>query len=169
MAKHQKLKSILGILLGALLIFWATESGFLADSNNGQEDVLTQQHKQSASHKEDSDVVEGQTYSSPKQVAAYLHYYNQLPENYITKEEAKAAGWIPEDGNLWEVTDKKSIGGDHFGNYEESLPAEDDYKEADVNYNGGHRGPERLVYSDDGDIYYSPDHYDSFEQLYEGE
>ena len=58
------------------------------------------------------------------------------------------------------------IGGDYFGNKEGLLPEEDDYTECDVNYEGGFRGAERIVFSDDGDIYYTGDHYESFEQLY---
>ncbi|RPA60574.1 ribonuclease [Aerococcus agrisoli] len=115
-----------------------------------------------------SDVVveEGQAYSSPEEVAAYIDQYDELPVNYITKDEAEELGWVSNQGNLWEVTDQMSIGGDYFGNYEEVLPTDDEYREADVNYEGGFRGSERLIYSDDGDIYYTDDHYESFEQLY---
>ncbi|MBQ7783510.1 MAG: ribonuclease, partial [Oscillospiraceae bacterium] len=66
--------------------------------------------------------------------------------------------------NLWEVAEGMSIGGDRFGNYEGILP-EGDYTECDVNYSGGFRGSERLVFSDEG-IYYTNDHYASFTQLY---
>ncbi len=61
-----------------------------------------------------------------------------------------------------------SIGGDRFGNYEGLLPEEDGltYKECDVNYAGGFRGAERIIFSNQGDIYYTGDHYESFEQLY---
>lgn len=113
-------------------------------------------------------VIEGETYSSPEEVAAYLHQYNELPPNYLTKQEAAELGWDSDAGNLWEVTDQMSIGGDHFGNYEGQLPEEEGrkYYEADVNYEGSYRGPERLVYSNDGLIFYTDDHYESFEQLY---
>ena len=61
-----------------------------------------------------------------------------------------------------------SIGGDHFGNYEGLLPDADGrkWKECDVNYSGGYRGAERLVFSNDGLIYYTKDHYESFEKMY---
>ncbi|OYQ68048.1 ribonuclease domain-containing protein [Aerococcus sp. 1KP-2016] len=111
-------------------------------------------------------VEEGQAYTSPEEVAAYIDQYDKLPVNYITKDEAEELGWVSNQGNLWEVTDQMSIGGDHFGNYEEVLPTDDEYREADVNYEGGFRGSERLIYSDDGDIYYTDDHYETFEQLY---
>ena len=70
-------------------------------------------------------------------------------------------------GNLWDVADGMSIGGDRFGNREGILPEGENYRECDVNYAGGYRDAERLVYStDDFDIYYTADHYESFELLY---
>ncbi|MDW7670950.1 MAG: ribonuclease domain-containing protein [Bacillota bacterium] len=107
-------------------------------------------------------------YSSQEDVALYLHLYGKLPENFITKREAADLGWIASEGNLWVVAEGKSIGGDRFGNREKLLPesAGRQYYECDVNYTGGYRGPERLVYSNDGLIYYTADHYQSYEMLY---
>mgnify|MGYP001264850230 FL=1 len=107
-------------------------------------------------------------YISKEYVSLYIHIYNKLPKNYITKKEARDLGWEASKGNLWDVTDKKSIGGDKFGNREGKLPEKEgrQYYECDINYEGGHRGAERLVYSNDGLIYYTEDHYDSFELLY---
>ena len=105
-------------------------------------------------------------YYSTEDVALYLYTYGELPDNFITKKEAQKMGWDNKKGNLWEVADGMCIGGDHFGNYEGLLPEEDDYTECDVNYEGGYRGAERIIFSDDGDIYYTGDHYESFEQLY---
>ena len=107
-------------------------------------------------------------YSSPEEVALYINTYGKLPVNYITKSEASKLGWDSQKGNLWDVTDKMIIGGDKFGNREKLLPAADGriYYECDVNYEGGYRGSERLVFSNDGLIFYTEDHYESFEQLY---
>ena len=105
-------------------------------------------------------------YYSTEDVALYLYTYGELPDNFITKKEAQSMGWDNKKGNLWEVADGMCIGGDHFGNYEGLLPEEDEYTECDVNYEGGYRGAERIIFSDDGDIYYTGDHYKSFEQLY---
>ena len=101
-------------------------------------------------------------------VAKYIHTYNKLPSNYITKKEASKLGWESDEGNLWEVTDKMSIGGDKFGNKEGLLPKKEGriYYECDVNYEGGYRGAERIVFSNDGLIFYTDDHYESFTQLY---
>lgn len=113
-------------------------------------------------------VEEGNSYSSKDEVAEYLHKYKELPPNFITKKEAGALGWKSSDGNLWEVTDKASIGGDIFGNREGLLPKKKGriYYECDINYQGGYRGAERIVFSNDGLIFYTSDHYESFEELY---
>ena len=107
-------------------------------------------------------------YTSKEEVAAYLYLYGKLPGNYITKKEAKALGWGNQKGNLGEVAPGKSIGGDYFGNYEGMLPEADnrDYYECDIDTNGSYRGSKRIVYSNDGLIYFTEDHYDSFELLY---
>ena len=107
-------------------------------------------------------------YTSPEDVSLYIHQYNKLPVNFITKNEAKKLGWDNQKGNLWDVTDQMSIGGDRFGNYEGALPEAEGrtWKECDVNYQGGYRGSERLLYSSDGLIFYTADHYQTFTQLY---
>lgn len=107
-------------------------------------------------------------YYSKDDVALYLHTYGELPSNYLTKSEANDLGWNAREGNLWDVTDRGVIGGDRFGNREGLLPKGEQYYEADVNYNGGYRDAERLVYTKEGKvIYYTGDHYESFEVLYE--
>ena len=113
-------------------------------------------------------VEEDGVYSTPDLVAAYIHVFNKLPSNYITKNEAAKLGWVSNKGNLWDVTDQMSIGGDKFGNYEGLLPKKNgrQWYECDVNYYGGYRGSERILYSNDGLIYYTDDHYESFTQLY---
>lgn len=108
------------------------------------------------------------SYTDRDSVALYLHTYGRLPDNYITKKQAEAAGWISKEGNLWEVAPGKSIGGSRFGNYEKKLPDQEGrvWYECDINFDGSYRGAERIVYSDDGLIYYTGDHYQTFEQLY---
>lgn len=116
----------------------------------------------------DITITEDGQYTSQKDVAAYLHMYNHLPSNFITKKDAKALGWNSKDGNLAEVAPRMSIGGDSYGNYEKLLPDADGrkYYECDINYDGGYRNSERIVYSNDGLIFYTNDHYKSFEPLY---
>ena len=104
------------------------------------------------------------SYTSAQDVAAYLVTYGHLPGNFITKKEARALGW--EGGSLEPYAPGCCIGGDRFGNYEGTLP-EGDYHECDIDTLGAdRRGAKRLVYSDDGRIYYTEDHYESFTLLY---
>lgn len=108
-------------------------------------------------------VIEGEDYYDKDAVAEYIHVYGELPPNYITKEEADDMGWSVEDN------DGYVIGGNRFGNREGLLPEEDgrQYFEADlIDGYTSHRGPQRLVYSNDGLIFFSDDHYSSFTQLY---
>ena len=114
---------------------------------------------------EEETIDEDGSYTSPADVALYIHTYGKLPQNFITKQEAQELGWVSKEGNLDEVAPGMSIGGNRFGNYEQALP-DGNYKECDVNYEGGYRGDERLVYSADGAIYYTDDHYATFTQLY---
>ena len=107
-------------------------------------------------------------YTSKDEVALYLHTYGKLPNNFITKNEAMNKGWEASKGNLWDVTNKMSIGGDRFGNREGRLPEANGRKwfECDIDYKGGYRGEKRIVYSSDGLIYYTDDHYSTFKKLY---
>ena len=101
-------------------------------------------------------------------MAAYLNAFGHLPDNYITKTEAQDLGWVSSKGNLWDVAPGKSIGGDKFGNREKLLPEKKGrkYYECDVNYEGGYRGSDRIIYSNDGLVYFTEDHYNTFELLY---
>ena len=106
-------------------------------------------------------------YTTKEDVALYLYTYGELPQNFITKKEAKKLGW--EGGSLEPYAPGMCIGGDNFGNYEEILPVEDGvtYKECDIDTLGAEkRGAKRIVFSNDGNIYYTEDHYESFVQLY---
>lgn len=113
-------------------------------------------------------VTEDGQYSSKEEVALYLHLYGHLPSNYLTKSEAEDRGWVASKGNLWKVTDHMSIGGDRFGNREGNLPTKKGrrYFECDIDYQGGRRGAKRIIYSNDGLIYYTEDHYETFTLLY---
>lgn len=109
----------------------------------------------------------GQVYSDKDHVAQYIHAFSALPPNYITKNEAEKLGWVAGEGNLWDVAPGKSIGGDRFGNYEKQLPSENGvtYRECDIDFDGKYRNAKRIVYSDDGRVYYTDDHYETFEEV----
>ena len=110
---------------------------------------------------------EGGEYTSAEDVALYLHLYAHLPQNFITKKDARALGW--NGGGLDDYADGKCIGGDRFGNYEGLLPDAPgrEYHECDIDtLHAASRGAKRIVYSNDGLIYYTEDHYESFMLLY---
>ena len=106
-------------------------------------------------------------YYSADDVAAYLVTYGELPSNFITKKEARELGW--EGGSVQKYLEGAAIGGDKFGNREGILPKADgrQYYECDIDTDGeSSRGAKRIVYSNDGLIYYTEDHYESFILLY---
>lgn len=105
--------------------------------------------------------------SSLADVSKSVFKQGRLPDNFITKAEARALGWNPRAGNLADVAPGKTIGGDVFRNSEGLLPNAPGrvWREADLNYNGGFRGSERLLYSNDGLIYRTGNHYKTFEQI----
>ncbi|MBB4806106.1 hypothetical protein HNP38_001378 [Chryseobacterium defluvii] len=99
-----------------------------------------------------------------KKVISYVKRNHRLPDYYITKSEARRLGWNPSKGNLCEVLPGKAIGGDKFSNRERKLPGNEKYFEADVNYRCGNRNADRIVYTKDGDVYLTKNHYKSFEK-----
>lgn len=112
-------------------------------------------------------VKEDGQYDQMEEVALYIHLYGHLPSNYITKNEARELGWT--GGSLEPYAPGCSIGGDYFGNYEGVLPKKSGrkYTECDIDTKGKRsRGAKRIVFSNDGLIYYSDDHYESFTLLY---
>ena len=104
-------------------------------------------------------------YTTKEDVALYIHTYGCLPQNFMTKKEAQKLGW--DGGSLEEYAPGMCIGGDRFGNYEGLLPEDREYTECDIDTLGAEkRGAKRIVFSDDGLIFYTDDHYESFELLY---
>lgn len=103
-----------------------------------------------------------------KEVADYIKAHGRLPDNFITKAEAKKLGWVPSKGNLYIVAPGKSIGGDIFTNREKSLPDKKGriWREADIDYKYGTRNAKRILYSNDGLIYKTSDHYKTFQSIY---
>ncbi len=134
-----------------------TETTYKEESSDGKQE-----------EEKTSEINEDGVYTSKDEVADYIYQFGHLPSNFITKKEAKQLGWVSSEGNLVEVAPGKSIGGDHFGNYEGNLPEKVGrmYYECDINSDGKYRGAERIVYSNDGLIYYTKDHYNNFELLY---
>ena len=101
-------------------------------------------------------------------VVLYIDTYDCLPENYITKSEARALGWS--GGSVEVYKEGAAIGGDTFGNYEGLLPKGITYTECDLDTNGADsRGPCRLVFGKEDReyrYYCTEDHYSSFSEVY---
>lgn len=112
-------------------------------------------------------VVENGKYDTKDEVALYIHLYGHLPSNFMTKKQAENKGWS--GGSLKKIAPGYSIGGDRFGNYEGLLPKAKGrtYTECDIGTtNSNSRGAKRIIFSNDGLIFYTDDHYESFTQLY---
>ena len=97
----------------------------------------------------------------------WIYYKKQLPSYYITKEQAEKRGWEKQKGNLSTVAPGKVIGGERYYNDDQKLPEETGriWYEADINYSGGYRNNERIVYSNDGLAFYTMDHYRTFYEI----
>lgn len=101
------------------------------------------------------------SYTGKEEVAAYIAEHGWLPDNFITKKEARNYGW--KSGSLEKYAPGMCIGGDRFYNNEGLLPSGKTYYECDIDTLGAKsRGAKRIVFTKDGDIYYTSDHYASF-------
>ena len=167
-------KQLTAWLLALVMLFSLVGCG--ADVPVQDETNLPQQEQQDAQNapSEDADtpdetaqIDEDGSYTTKDDVALYIHTYGHLPDNFITKKDAQALGWP--GGSLEPYAPGKCIGGSRFGNYEGLLPEADGrtYTECDIDTLGADsRGAKRIVFSNDGLIYYTEDHYKSFELLY---
>ena len=158
----KKISGILSVLLAVLLLFFFGNPGAETVVPEQPQIQIVQEATEAASA-----IDENGSYTSKEDVALYLDTYGRLPDNFITKNEARELGW--EGGGLEPFAPGKCIGGDRFGNYEGLLPKADGrkYTECDIDTLGkDSRGAKRIVFSNDGLIYYTEDHYESFELLY---
>lgn len=130
-----------------------------------KEEETTRKEETTAPEPEKID--ENGSYTSKEDVALYIHTYGHLPSNFISKKDAEKLGWT--GGSLEPYAPGKCIGGTYFGNYEGILPEKKgrEYTECDIDTLGKKsRGAKRIVFSNDGLIYYTEDHYETFELLY---
>ena len=173
------------VLAGALAgcgVYVEPEAGSAAGSAAADAEVAATQVEQDAA--DDADAEDTTTaasaidvdgyYYDVESVVLYLDEYGELPSNYVTKNEARNAGW--EGGSVQNYIEGAAIGGDKFGNYEGVLPqvaSGSTYRECDIDTDGrSSRGPRRLIYTDDGDssdgcapYYYTDDHYETFTEV----
>ena len=155
------------LLLLALLLSLTACGDAVQTIDAVQQAAQTVQELADAQEEETPDIEEDGTYTTKEDVARYIHTYGHLPDNFITKKQAQALGW--EGGSLEPYAPGKCIGGSRFGNYEGTLPEKDGrtYTECNIDTLGASkRGGKRIVFSNDGLIYYTEDHYETFELLY---
>lgn len=161
-------RKLTALLLLLALLLSLTACGDAAQTiDTVQQAAQTVQEIAAAQEEETPAIEEDGTYTTKEDVARYIHTYGHLPENFITKKQAQALGW--EGGSLELYAPGKCIGGSRFGNYEGTLPEKDGrtYTECDIDTLGASkRGAKRIVFSNDGLIYYTEDHYETFELLY---
>ena len=143
-------------------------------SSTAAEETRTAEKRTTATRASERDTEAGSgiredgSYTSRDEVALYLQTYGKLPKNFISKKDAEEQGFRFGEGDFGEAFPGMGVGGSRFGNYEGQLPekAGRRYYECDIDYQGGRRNAKRLVYSNDGLIFYTDDHYKSFTQLY---
>ena len=176
----KKLSSLLALLLALMML---VSCGYSETQDAAPYSPAAEAHRQEqtiAPADEYDEIAQSQTlddgstlifpdgvYTTKEDVALYIHTYGCLPENFMTKKEARALGW--EGGSLEPYAPGMCIGGDKFGNYEGLLPDAEGRKwtECDIDtFGADSRGARRIVFSNDGLVYYTDDHYESFELLY---
>jgi len=159
----KKLTPILALILVALSMLFAAPEDARVVNTYPTEVIAAEETLASPSGETQLDPYG--SYTSKEDVALYIHLYGELPMNFMTKKQARDLGW--EGGSLEPVAPGMCIGGDWFGNYEGLLPQDREYTECDIDTRGkDSRGAKRIVFSEDGLIYYTEDHYESFELLY---
>ena len=158
---NSKIRSVLfacmGLLFGMSVMY--IYNNFIAEK---KAPIKTENVSKASKSQSDKQAIDELTKENT--VISYVKQNHQLPDYYITKNEAKKFGWNPSQGNLCEVLPGKAIGGDYFGNREGKLPKGVKYFEADVNYNCGNRNSDRIVFTKNGEVYLTKNHYKSFEK-----
>lgn len=154
----------LGLLFGMSVMY--VYRNFIEDKKDQSDSVKkeTVNYGSSSSDGNSSSQISIDQLTEEKTVISYVKQNQRLPDYYITKNEARKQGWNPSKGNLCEVLPGKAIGGDKFGNREGRLPDGEKYFEADVNYHCGGRNADRIIYTRNGDVYLTKNHYKSFEK-----
>lgn len=158
----------LGLLFGMSVMY--VYKNFIEGKKENPDAVKTETVSYGSASEDQSGTLNSSSQSSidqlteEKTVISYVKQNHRLPDYYITKNEARQQGWNPSKGNLCDVLPGKAIGGDKFGNRERRLPEGEKYYEADVNYHCGSRNADRIIFTKNGDVYLTKNHYKSFEK-----
>ena len=154
-------------MLSAFLMMYLIDNYRIEKKNQNSEVAENTIGKTKKSESDEGNSFEGnsiQNLTNEVKVINYVKSNHELPDYYITKSEARKQGWVASEGNLCDVLPGKAIGGDKFSNREKTLPSGKQYFEADVNYNCGNRNADRIVFTKDGEVYLTKNHYKSFEK-----
>ena len=154
-------------MLSAFLVMYLINNYRIEKKNQNSEVVensIIKSEKSNSDEENSFDENSIQDLTNEVKVINYVKANHELPDYYITKSEARKQGWVASEGNLCDVLPGKAIGGDKFSNREKTLPSGKQYFEADVNYNCGNRNADRIVFTKDGDVYLTKNHYKSFDK-----
>lgn len=168
----EKIKLILIFIIGLLTAFLAMH--FFNNYSNENKEVNPSEVSIHQNNKEDfngNKTSKSTNFSgnideltNENTVINYVKSNHRLPDYYMTKSEARKQGWVASKENLCDILPGKAIGGDHFSNREKTLPPENKYFEADVNYNCGNRNADRIVFTKNGEVWLTKNHYKTFEK-----
>ena len=168
---NSKTKTFLMFFVGALVGIFAMYlfNNYKIEKKSNIENISESRSGKSDQHTEFNETQnhsssEIDELTSEKTVINYIKANQKLPDYYLTKGEARNQGWVASKGNLCDVLPGKAIGGDKFSNREKTLPAGNQYYEADVNYNCGRRNADRIVFTKNGEVWLTKNHYKSFEK-----
>ena len=170
---NPKLKTLFFFVIGAFagILTMYLLSNYKIEKRNQKSDIGSQkmevpksENQSQESYSENSNTNSIQQLTNENQVIDYVKSNHHLPDFYITKSEAKRQGWTPSQGNLCDMLPGKAIGGDRFSNREKQLPKGEQYYEADVNYNCGNRNADRIIFTKNGDVWLTKNHYKTFEK-----
>lgn len=157
---------VIGLLTAFLVMYMIQNYRIEKKENTSSNPIINTKKVENRSDNNAPSVSEGDIdeLTNEKTVINYVKTNQKLPDYYLTKGEARNQGWIASQGNLCDVLPGKAIGGDKFSNREKTLPAGNQYFEADVNYNCGRRNADRIVFTKNGEVWLTKNHYKSFEK-----
>ncbi len=157
------MKKLLALLIVFVLLF-----SVACTPTKNEEPTKKDEDGKNYTKEEPSKIDKNGKYYTKEDVKNYLIEYKKLPKNFITKKVARSKGWNPRENKLSDVMKGYCIGGDKFGNREKRLPIKKgrQYYECDIDYRGGKRNAKRIVFSNDGLIFYTSDHYKTFKKLH---
>lgn len=153
---------VIGLLTAFLVMYMIQNYRIEKKENSSSNLVINTEKSENDSNKNTVSELDIDELTNEKTVINYVKANQKLPDYYLTKGEARNQGWVASQGNLCDVLPGKAIGGDKFSNREKTLPAGNQYFEADVNYHCGRRNADRIVFTKKGEVWLTKNHYKSF-------